>query len=145
MTARRSWVAYAAVCTPLVLLAAVTYMTWRTEQGFRRVSDRVVHDYAAIAAWQLARRAGTALHDEVMAVLDSVAPAHARMRPGEPLPSPERLLRKDQRSASAFLQRAGFAFSCTAPLKTASRGPRMRRQSMSPLFTLLTPATDVTC
>ena len=109
MTGRRSWIAYAAVCAPLVLLLAVTVMTWRTEQGFRRVSDRVVHDYAAIAAWQLARRASTALHDEVMAAFGGIAPGHMRTGPGAPLVPPQRLLDARDESSSAFLRQASLA------------------------------------
>ena len=111
MTPRRSWVAYAVVCAPLVLLAIVTIMTWRAEQGFRRVSDRVIHDYAAIAAWQLARRADDALHNEVMAVFDTVTVGHTHTLSGPALVPPGRLLRMRPDRTSAFLQRATLAFT----------------------------------
>src|SRR5688572_14377357 len=69
----------AALCAPLVLLLVVAAMTWRSERRVAAVTDRVVHDYAAIAVWQYARRANMALHEEVMrAFAGPAGPAHQR-------------------------------------------------------------------
>lgn len=57
-------------------------MTWRSERRIAAVTDRVVHDYAAIAVWQYARRANMALHDEVMQAFSGAPPmTHVRSDP----------------------------------------------------------------
>ena len=75
---RPATVVYTALFAPLALLAVVTAMTWRAEQRYERVSERVVHDYAAIAAWQYAKRLGDGMHEEAMQAFRGVAEGHRR-------------------------------------------------------------------
>jgi signal transduction histidine kinase len=128
---RRGWLLTGALFAPLVLLLAVAAMTWRTERRYAVVTDRVVHDYAALGAWQYARRASTRLHDEAMAAFQRVAEpgAHLRTGPRDSLVSPTLLL-TGETARSAFLRGARFAFSfarANDQLTTSSRiDPRTR-------------------
>ena len=117
-TDRRAWLVTGALFAPLVLLLAVAVMTWRTERRYAVVTDRVIHDYAAIGAWQYARRASMRLHDEVMNAFQAVTQgAHRRTGPADALVRPSLLLTGDS-SRSAFLRGARFAFAYT----TATEG-----------------------
>ncbi len=106
----RSWIAFAALFAPLLLLTVVTAMTWRAERKYARVSARVVHDYAAIAAWQYARRASTALHEEVMAAFRGIASGHERAEVRSSEVHPERILKARGSTTSTLLDSARFAF-----------------------------------
>ncbi len=105
----------AALFTPLVLLLFVIVMTWRSERRIAAVTDRVVHDYAAIAVWQYARRVNMALHDEVMQAF-SGAPGmtHVRSDPSAPLEPPSGLLARRGTADNAFLEHAEIAFTYEA-------------------------------
>ncbi len=128
---RRGWLLTGALFAPLVLLLAVAAMTWQTERRYAVVTDRVIHDYAAIGAWQYARRASARLHDEAMAAFQSVAEpgAHIRRGPRDSLVSPALLLTADT-ARSALLRGARFAFSfapANEHLATSARiDPRTR-------------------
>lgn len=128
---RRGWLLTGALFAPLALLLVVAAMTWRTERRYAVVTDRVIHDYAAIGAWQYARRASTKLHDEAMAAFHSIAEpgAHLRRGPRDSLVSPALLLTADT-ARSAFLRGARFAFSfapANEHLTTSARiDPRTR-------------------
>ena len=128
---RRGWLLTGALFAPLALLLVVAAMTWRTERRYAVVTDRVIHDYAAIGAWQYARRASTKLHDEAMAAFHRIAEpaAHLRRGPGDSLVSPALLLTADT-VRSAFLRGARFAFSfapANEHLTTSARiDPRTR-------------------
>jgi hypothetical protein len=80
---RRS-VVVAAIWAPVALLLIVAVLTWRAERRQAAVDRQGVHDYAAIAAWQLARRVNIALHDETMHAVSGVVTGH--MRSSSPLP-----------------------------------------------------------
>ncbi|MEX2179058.1 MAG: HAMP domain-containing sensor histidine kinase [Gemmatimonadaceae bacterium] len=110
----RRWLVAAALFTPVLLLAVVTAMTWRAERTYAQVTDRVVHDYAAIAAWQYARRASEALHDEVMAAFLGCCAGHMRLGAAPRLASPHSLLATRPDTASAFLGTARLAFTWDA-------------------------------
>ena len=102
----------AALFAPLLLLVVVAGMTWRSERRVAAVTDRVVHDYAAIAVWQYARRANTALHDEVMrAFSGSPSPAHQRGAAAMAIEPPSALLSNSGASTSSFRRGARFAFN----------------------------------
>src|SRR5688500_18061945 len=128
---RRGWLLTGALFAPLVLLLAVAAMTWQTERRYAVVTDRVIHDYAAIGAWQYARRASARLHDEAMAAFQSIAEpgAHLRSGPRDSLVSPALLLTADT-ARSALLRGARFAFSfapANEHLATSARiDPRTR-------------------
>ena len=92
---RRGWLVAAALCMPLVVLLAVAGITWRAEQRYARVTERVLHDYASIAAWQYARAANGALHEAIMAAFGPVSKTHQRTGPSTPLLAPAALLRLD--------------------------------------------------
>ena len=101
----------AALFAPLVLLLIVAVMTWRSERRVAAVTDRVVHDYAAIAVWQYVQRANTALHDEVMRAFPGHTPsAHQRTGSAVASESPAVLLAGDGSSGSSFHRGPRFAF-----------------------------------
>ena len=120
----------AALFAPLVLLLFVAAMTWRSERRVAAVTDRVVHDYAAIAVWQYARRANIALHDEVMhAFSGPMSPEHQRATALMAVAPPSALLVPHGERPSTFHQRARFAFNydpATGRLESAGDtiGPR---------------------
>ena len=92
---RRGWLVAAALCMPLLVLLVVAGITWRAERRYARVTERVLHDYASIAAWQYARAANAALHDPIMAAFGPVAKTHQRTGPSSTLLPPDALLRRD--------------------------------------------------
>jgi signal transduction histidine kinase len=104
-----------ALFAPLLLLVVVAAMSWRSEKRYAVVTDRVIHDYAAIAAWQFARRATAALHNEAMQAFEAIASAHehqrtaANQRPADPA-----VLLQGDRTGSTFLANARFAFTFDA-------------------------------
>ena len=105
----------AALFTPLLLLLFVTVMTWRSEGRIAAVTDRLVHDYAAIAVWQYARGANMALHNEVMEAFSGAPPpTHLRSDPAASLEPPSRLLTRRGTSDNAFLEHAELAFTYQA-------------------------------
>lgn len=109
---RTNWIITAALFAPLVLLLIVAGMTWRAERRISAVTDRVVHDYAAIAVWQYARRANVALHDEVMKAFSGpAAPAHLRTSTSAAPELPATLLERRGTGSSKFHERARFAFN----------------------------------
>ena len=102
----------AAVWAPLILLLVVTLMTWRSERRQAAVQSGVLRDYAAIAAWQYARRANMALHEEVMHAFSRVTPGH--MAEGAAVDFTAEDLLAGHASASApMLRSALFAFRYT--------------------------------
>ena len=101
----------AALFAPLAVLVAVAVMTWRAEQRYRAVTQRVIHDYAAIAAWQYARRANNALHHETMHAFRGIADGHQRTSGHEVLVSPALILSAAADSVTTLLAHARFAFS----------------------------------
>ena len=104
---RRS-VVVAAIWAPVALLLIVAVMTWRAERRQAAVDRQVVHDYAAIAAWQLARRVNMALHDETMHAVSGVVAGHMRSASTPPLVDSGVLLHRGD-DARAFTQNALFA------------------------------------
>jgi signal transduction histidine kinase len=107
-----SRVVAAALFTPLVLLLIVAAMTWRSERRAAAVADRVVHDYAAIAVWQYARRVNSALHEIVMGAFSGgPPPAHQRTNPETAPDPPSMLLAHDHGDSSRFRESARFAFN----------------------------------
>ena len=123
-----------ALFAPLVLLLIVAGMTWRSERRVAAVTDRVVHDYAAIAVWQYARRANMALHEEVMHAFPHPASA-GHQRTGSPAvsESPAALLAGDSSTTSSFNRHARFAFvydATTGELETSGSPIGARTASM---------------
>src|SRR5687767_9477307 len=114
---RRGWIVSAALFAPLVLLLLIAAQTWRAERQYAAVTHRVVHDYAGIAAWQYARRANMALHDEIMSAFTGVASGHQRTGHLAALQSPASILAARDRRKSAFLDSARFAFTYDAGLR----------------------------
>lgn len=110
---RRGWLVAAALCMPLLVLLAVAGITWRAEQRYARVTQRVVQDYASIAAWQYARAANSALHDPIMAAFGPVSKSHQRTGPFSPLLPPSRLLDRDD-PPSKLRSSATLAFTYDA-------------------------------
>src|SRR5687768_9013448 len=110
---RRGWLVAAALSMPLLVLLAVAGITWRAEQRYARVTQRVVHDYASIAAWQYARAADSALHNAVMAAFGPVSKSHQRTGPASPLLPPPRLLVHDE-PPSKLRSSATMAFTYDA-------------------------------
>ena len=98
---------------PLLVLLAVAGITWRAEQRYARVTQRVVHDYASIAAWQYARAANSALHDPIMAAFGPVSKSHQRTGPASPLLPPSQLLDRDE-PPSMLRSSATMAFTYDA-------------------------------
>lgn len=100
-----------ALFAPLILLLLAAVRTWRAEQRYAAVTHKVVHDYAGIAAWQYARSANMALHDEAMRAFSGIAQVHQRTSHAEVPQSPARILAARETSASLFLDNARFAFT----------------------------------
>ena len=98
---------------PLLVLLAVAGITWRAEQRYARVTQRVVHDYANIAAWQYAHAANSALHDPIMAAFGPVSKSHQRTGPFSPLLPASRLLDRDD-PPSKLRSSATLAFTYDA-------------------------------
>ena len=82
---RRWWITVLAMFAPVLLLAVVMAMTWRAERQYAAMTRRVINDYAAIAAWQYARRVNGALHDETMNAFRGIAAGHQRTSYSHPL------------------------------------------------------------
>ena len=89
---RRGWLVATALCTPLLVLLVVAAITWRAEQRYARVTERIVHDYASVAAWQYARATNEALHESIMGAFGAVTRSHQRTGPYSPLLPASRLL-----------------------------------------------------
>lgn len=118
---RRGWLVATALCTPLVVLLVVAAMTWRAEQRYARVTERIVHDYASVAAWQYARAANGALHEAIMGAFGPVSKSHQRTGPDSPLLPPSRLLdASGPRSTLRSAARVAFTYdAATDSLGTA--------------------------
>ena len=110
---RRGWLVGAALCMPLLVLLVVAGITWRAEERYERVTQRVVHDYASIAAWQYARAVNGALHDAVMAAFGPVTKSHQRTGPSSPLLPAASLLNRAE-TASDLRSQAQVAFTYDA-------------------------------
>jgi signal transduction histidine kinase len=97
----------------LVLLAVVgvaVHQTRRAERSYEATAQRALRDYAAVAAWQFARRASDELHQDVSTAMSSVGTRiEAEGRAGGALPSPDTLLVRDT-TACAIRQHATLAF-----------------------------------
>src|SRR5687768_13722769 len=108
-------VVIAALFAPLVLLLIVTAMTWRSERRIAVVTDRVVHDYAAMAVWQYARHASRTLHDEAMEAVSHM-PEGTRVGPemSAQLGHPSTLLAGRGSTDNVFVERADLAFTFEA-------------------------------
>ena len=102
----------AAVWAPLVLLLVVTLMTWRSERRQAAIQSGVLRDYAAIAAWQYARRANMALHEEVMHAFTRVAPGHMAEGAATDF-TPEDVLTGHASASTPMLRSARYAFRYT--------------------------------
>src|SRR3712207_8683306 len=84
-------VAIALFCL-LVLVVGLTVHARAAERSQRDTAGRALRDYAAVAAWQYARRASEALHNAVgMAML----PDYHRGQPGTKPAPPSTLLKRD--------------------------------------------------
>jgi signal transduction histidine kinase len=113
---RRGWLVAVALCMPLLVLLAVAGITWRAEQRYARVTQRVVHDYASIAAWQYARAADSALHDPIMAAFGPVSKTHQRTARASALLPPAALLNRDPGAPPSALRaaaRIAFTYDAT--------------------------------
>ena len=128
---RRGWLVAAALCMPLLVLLAVAGITWAAEQRYARVTQRVVHDYANIAAWQYARAANSALHDPVMAAFGPVSKSHQRTGPASPLLAPSQLLRRDEPPSKLRSSATMASLSCSIERSSAeSDGTAQRMAAM---------------
>ncbi len=107
---RTSAILTTALFAPILLLVVVLAMTWRAERRVAVVTDRVVHDYAALAAWQYARRANMAVHDEVMRVFGPAPGGHQRTRGSSTSLTPAILL-SNARTSDGLMSRPEFAFT----------------------------------
>ena len=105
------WITSAALFAPLVLLLVASVRTWRAEQRYAAVTHRVLNDYAAIAAWQYARKANTVLHDETMRAFSGIAKGHQRAEASVPLQSPEAIIAARPTASSPILEHARLAFT----------------------------------
>ena len=105
-----SWIVVIALFLPLLLLLVVAGMTWRAERRVAAVTDRVIHDYAAVAVWQYARRANRALHDQVTRTFSP--PGIREHEPGRhPMPaSAAAILARKDTLRPALLRAARVAF-----------------------------------
>lgn len=110
---RRGWLVAAALCLPLLVLLAVALITWRAEQRYARVTERVVRDYASIAAWQYARAADSVLHAPIMAAFGPVSRSHQRTGAASTWLPASALLRHDG-STSVLRSAARSAFTYDA-------------------------------
>src|SRR5687768_12739163 len=108
---RRNWIVRAALFAPLVLLLVVAAMTWRAERRIETMTSHVVHDYAAIAAWQYARRATNALHHEAMQAFRGIAQGHQRSDARELLHPAARILDARTDHGPLLLRHARFVFT----------------------------------
>ena len=120
---RRGWLVATALCSPLLVLLVVAAITWRAEQRYARVTERVVHDYASIAAWQYARAADTVLHHAIMGAFGPVSKSHQRFGAAPPWLPPAALLTGPE-SSSRLRAAAHAAFTwdaATDSLATAGR------------------------
>ena len=120
---RRGWLVATALCMPLLVLLIVAASTWRAERRYAQVTERVVHDYASIAAWQYARAANTALHEAIMGAFGPVSKTHQRTGPSSPWLPPARLL--DGNGSPSVLRsaaRIGFTYDATTDSLTTA-GP----------------------
>ena len=111
---RTGWIVSAALFTPLVLLLLVALLTWRAERQYAAVTHRVVHDYAGIAAWQYARRANMALHDDIMSAFTGIASGHQRTAHLAELQRPTSIIAGRATRKSIFLDSSRFAFTYDA-------------------------------
>jgi signal transduction histidine kinase len=102
-------VAVALFCL-LLLVVGLTVHARAAERSQRETAGRALRDYAAVAAWQYARRASDALHNAVgMAMLPAGDYHGARL--GTRLPPPSMLLKGDTAAtACALLRKARIAF-----------------------------------
>src|SRR5687767_3263678 len=101
----------AALFAPLALLLIVTAMTWRSERRIAVVTDRVVHDYAALVAWQFVRTASRTLLDEAMEAVSHM-PEGTRVGPemSAQLGHPSTLLAGRGSTDNVFVERGDLAF-----------------------------------
>lgn len=112
---RRGWLVAAALCMPLLVLLVVAGITWRAEQRYAQVTERVLHDYASIAAWQYARAANAALHDPIMAAFGPVSKTHQRTGSSSALLPPASLLSLDAPPSSLrSAARVAFTYDATS-------------------------------
>ena len=143
---RRRWIVSAALFAPLLLLLVVAARTWEAEKRYAAVTHRVIHDYSAIAAWQYARRANTALHNEAMAAFKGIAPGHQRTGSVHSMIPPGAILAPTTGNGGVFLRNARFAFSYDAAsgrLETAgSDVDAEAREMLQRRLTSLAPTTD---
>ena len=100
----------AALFAPLILLIVVAILTWQAERRYEAMTGRIVHDYAAIAAWQYARRTDIALHEEAMQAFRGIAAGHQRAGRADTLLPPSSILAARSDSGPLLLRRARFAF-----------------------------------
>ena len=107
---RTSAILTTALFAPILLLVVVLMMTWRAERRVAVVTDRVVHDYAALAAWQYARRANMAVHDEIMSVFGPPPGGHQRTSSSSTSLPPSVLL-ANARMSDGLMSRPAFAFT----------------------------------
>lgn len=110
---RRGWLVATALCAPLIVLLIVAAITWRAEQRYARVTERVIHDYASVAAWQYARAADTVLHAAIMGAFGPVSKSHQRTGPTSRWLPPATLL-NDSEPPSRLRSAARVAFTYDA-------------------------------
>src|SRR5688500_1625291 len=115
---RIRWVASVALFAPLLLLLVSAVRTWRAEQRYAAVTHKVTHDYAGIAAWQYARTANMALHDEAMRAFSGIAKGHQRSSHDDVLQSPDMILAARATAGSILLDSARFAFKYDAQTRS---------------------------
>ena len=108
---RMRWIASAALFVPLLLLLFVALRTWGAERRYATVTQKVVHDYAGIAAWQYSRKANIALHDEAMRAFTGIARGHQRSGTADSLQSPGAIVAVRGARVSPVLESARFAFT----------------------------------
>src|SRR3712207_2684774 len=100
-------VAIALFCL-LLLVVGLTVHARAAERSQRDTAARALRDYAAVAAWQYARRAAEALHN---AVAVAMLPDYHRAPVGSKLPPPSTLLKRDSAATKCeLLRRARVAF-----------------------------------
>jgi signal transduction histidine kinase len=100
-------VAVALFCL-LLLVVGLTMHARAAERSQRDTAGRALRDYAAVAAWQYARRTTDALHN---AVAMAMLPDHHRATVGAELPSPVTLLKRDSTATKCeLLRQARVAF-----------------------------------
>jgi signal transduction histidine kinase len=101
-------VAVALFCL-LLLVIGLTVHARAAERSQRETASRALRDFAAVAAWQYARRADGTLHN---AVSIAMLPESHSAPLGTKLPAPSTLLRKDSSAVTscAILRKARVAF-----------------------------------